>query len=72
MQTYNIATGTITYAIKGRDVLRNNGFKASIERRTSDLKSTGCGYSVVATGDIRKMEAVLKSAGVKILSINPQ
>ena len=72
MQTYNIATGSITYAIKGRDVLRNKGFKANIERRSPDLKSAGCGYSVVAVGDIGRIEAVLKDAGGKILSIEPR
>ena len=69
VQTYNIATGTITYAIKGRDILREKGYKARIERRNSDLGTLGCGYSIIATGDIRKMESLLKSSGIKILTV---
>ena len=69
VQTYNIATGTITYAIKGRDILRNKGFKARIERRNSSLGTLGCGYSIIASGDIRQIESLLKASGIKILAV---
>ncbi len=69
VQTYNIATGTITYAIKGRDILRSKGYKARIERRNSDLGTLGCGYSIIATGDIGQMESLLKTSGIKILAV---
>ena len=32
MTRYKVITGTITYAIKGRDVLRRNGFNAELIR----------------------------------------
>ncbi len=69
MQTYNIATGTITYAIKGRDILRNKGFKARIERRNSSLETLGCGYSIIVTGDLGQIESLLKASGIKILAV---
>ena len=30
MKRYIIATGTVTYAIKGRDLLRKKGFKVKV------------------------------------------
>ena len=70
MKRYIITTGTITYAIKGRDILRRKGFNASIERITSGLGSDGCGYTIVLKGDISNAERILRGAGIKILGIN--
>ncbi len=69
MKRYWIVTGSITYALRGRDILRRAGFKASVERLTAQLGYVGCGYTIVLSGDIRQAEAVLKDAGVKILKI---
>lgn len=62
-----ITTGTVTYAIKGRDILRNKGYQAKIERKSSASGSAGCGYTVVTSGEKGKILDILKSAGVKIL-----
>lgn len=70
MKRYIITTGTITYAMKGRDILRRKGFNASIERITSGLGSAGCGYTIVISGDISSAEKILRGAGIKILGIN--
>ena len=68
MQKYMLITPSVTYALKGRDVLRRLGFSARVERRNSQ-KSTGCGYGIVTDGDIRRAERALQSSGVKILEI---
>ena len=68
MRSYLITTGSITYAIKGRDVLREKGFKAKIEKTLSN-KSTGCGYGIRLEGDITEAENILRSSGVKIFEI---
>lgn len=69
MNRYTIITGTITYAIKGRDMLRRKGYNVKIERITS-RKNVGCGYSIILSGgDIKEAEKLLKNAGVKILDI---
>ncbi len=69
MKRYIIATGTVTYAIKGRDLLRKKGYKAKIERKTGD-NSIGCGYAIIFEGDINSAENILKNGGIKILDIN--
>lgn len=70
MYRYNITTGTVTYAIKGRDILRKNGYNVKIQRITSGLGSSGCGYTIVFDGDLTRAENLLRSAGIKILEIN--
>lgn len=69
MKKYVITTGTVTYAIKGRDLLRKNGYNVKIERISSG-KSSGCGYSIILTGDIEGAEELLRQSGIKFLEIN--
>lgn len=71
MKRYVIATGTVTYAMKGRDLLRKNGFTVKIERITGD-KTLGCGYVLVLTGDIEDAEKILRNGGIKILKITAE
>ncbi len=68
MGKYSISTGTVTYALRGRDVLRYNGIKAFVERSTAP-DAIGCGYSITATGDINKITELLKNRGIKILDV---
>ncbi|MBO5358965.1 MAG: DUF3343 domain-containing protein [Clostridia bacterium] len=68
MKRYVIATGTVTYAIKGRDILRKNGFSVKIERITGD-KTLGCGYVLIISEKVSEAEKILKNNGVKILKI---
>ena len=65
-----IVTGTVTYAIRGRDILRKNGFKASVERNSSGLGRLGCGYGILVFGDITKAIELLKQNNVKIIEVN--
>lgn len=70
MGSFLLTTGSITYAIKGRDILRRYGYKAKIERRSAGLGSNGCGYNIVTEGDLKGAESILREAGIKILEIN--
>lgn len=70
MNKYRISTGTVTFALKGRDVLRRNGIDAQIERITSTQGGMGCGYTIVMSGNINQAENILRKAGVKILQIS--
>ncbi len=70
MQRHIISVSSITYAIKGRDLLRKQGFKAYIERKTNQNGNVGCGYVIVAEGNRQKISGALMNSGVKILEIN--
>ncbi len=62
---YLIVTGTVTYAMRGRDYLRQRGIRAAVERTVSG-GTDGCGYGLVVNGDISKIKKLLLDAGVKI------
>ena len=68
MQRHIISVSSITYAIKGRDLLRKNGYKANIER-VSGEKALGCGYAILLEGVIETAEELLRQNNVKILDI---
>ena len=64
-----IATGTVTYAIKGRDLLKRAGFSARIAR---DFGGSGCGYGISVKGDAQKALELLRKAGIKVYEIKEQ
>ncbi len=68
MHRYRVSTGTVTYAIKGRDILRRNGYSAAIERISGEGR-IGCGYGIVFGGDPEKAEELLRQNSVKIFEI---
>lgn len=70
MKGYLITVGTVTYALKGRDILRKQGFKADIERISSGENNLGCGYSIAVSGDINRVRELLLSNGIRILKVN--
>ena len=70
MKRYVISVGTVTFALKGRELLRKAGKKAWVEKIASNGKSNGCGYAIVVEGDIKTAQQILKSNGIKILEIN--
>ena len=65
-----VVTGTVTFAIRGRDILRSNGIVASVERNNSGLGRFGCGYGIVVHGDIDKAVEILRRNSIKIIEIN--
>ncbi len=67
---YRITTGTVTYAIKARDLLRRNGYKVRMERSPASEKTAGCGYGIVINERVVRAEELLRGANVKILSID--
>ena len=66
MQRHVISVTSITYAIKGRDLLRKQGVKAFVERKTNAYGNAGCGYVIVAEGNREKIIKTLKLSGIKI------
>ncbi len=67
MKKQLIHVSSITYAIKGRDILKSKGIKAYVERSPADVDRVGCGYSIFVKGDIVAAENILRDAGIKIV-----
>ena len=68
MEKIAISTGTVTYAIKGRDLLKKIGIKAYVERAVGPEK-IGCGYRIIAVGNRQKILDVLNQNSIKILDV---
>jgi hypothetical protein len=66
MSQERILVSSITYAIKGRDLLRSLGYKAYIERSKGQLEH-GCGYSIYVTHDTEGAKRILEKNHIKIL-----
>ena len=59
---------TVTYAMKGRDVLKENGIHTVFTRTSAIRKVRGCGYGLqVASAKAAEAENLLKKAGISIL-----
>ena len=71
MKRYVIITGTVTYAIRGRDILRKEGFRATVERNTVGISRYGCGYGIVVNSSIDEAVEILNKSGIKILEVSP-
>ena len=63
-----IATKTVTLAMRCRDVLRQKGFSAQVEKRTS-LVQNGCGYGVAVHADKEEVLKILMKNDIKVLRI---
>lgn len=72
MKKHIISVGSITYAIKGRDVLRKKGYRAYTEKKTNSSGGVGCGYVIVVEGYTQHIVSILKAAGIKISDISYQ
>ena len=66
MSQERILVSSITYAIKGRDLLRSLGYKAYIERSKGQLEH-GCGYSIYVTHDTEGAKRILEKNLIKIM-----
>lgn len=69
MKRYFIITGTITYAIKCRDALRENGYKAELKRTVNTGGNVGCGYGVVTIAKLNEIKRILTQYGIRHLQI---
>ncbi len=70
MSQERILVGSVTHAIKGRDLLRSMGFKAYIERSKDRLEQTGCGYSIYVDHDTDRAEQILRDHHIRIIGRN--
>lgn len=67
---YLIFTGTVTNALKGRDILRKNKIEAFVKKVANAQNTLGCGYAIVVKNNINKAENLLINNEVKILKIS--
>ena len=54
-----VKVGSVTHAIKAKDVLNANGIRAQIVRNTINNKNESCGYLVAVNSDISRVESLV-------------
>ena len=61
-----IVVGSITYALKGRDLLARRGIQAVVERTPRSADSCGCGYSIYVPNRTDEAEWILNRSGIRV------
>ena len=64
-----IAVESVTYAIKGRELLLKNGFKDVYFQRRPNLSKNGCGYAVYVNKNINKAVDLFHRASIPIIFV---
>ncbi len=62
-----IMVSSVTYAMKGRELLRDYGIKSSIERTPRTSLHQSCGYSLYVPQRTDEAENILRENGIKVL-----
>ncbi len=69
MNKKGIKVGSLTYAMKGRDLLQKNGYKAYLTRNPNPDTEDGCGYVIYVNNIDRRCFSILKSGGLKVSGV---
>ncbi len=68
MKGHIIITGTVTYAMRAREILNRDGFNSRIVRVKAS-PTNGCGYGVFVQRNLEEAISLLKDNEIKILGI---
>ena len=62
-----IMVSSITYAMKGRDLLFQHGIKSYVERTPHGNENAGCGSSIYVPSRTDEAQEILTQAGIRVL-----
>lgn len=66
MSKKGIKVTSVTYAMKGRDLLQKNGYKAYLTRNPHPEDDEGCGYVIYVNDLDKKCYEILKRNKIKV------
>ena len=69
MANYYIHVGSVTNAMRGKQVLAEQGIRAYLHRSSRPADGDGCGYSLLVTDGAKKAEQVLRNKGVRVVRV---
>ena len=69
MANYYIHVGSVTNAMRGKQLLSEQGVQSYLHRSSKPAEGEGCGYSLLVTDNLSKAEQILKSKGVRVIRI---
>ena len=62
--TKTFFVGSVTNAMRGKELLEKNGMRAYVGRAEA-TRDTGCGYTLTVTGDTEAAVRLLEAAGIR-------
>lgn len=70
MKEIFVVTGTVTYAMRAKEILAKNGFSADVKKWNDKSGKFGCGYGIVLRKNaVDEIKDLLIENGVKIIDI---
>lgn len=68
MNRYVFAVPSVTIALRAKDLLRSEGYDATVSRTPKTLAS-GCGYSVITSAEADAASEIFEKNGIKIRAV---
>ncbi len=65
-----IHVGSITNAMRGKNLLEKKGIRSYINRTAHPPKGDGCGYSLLVTERTEEAVRILRNGGVRVVRIS--
>ncbi len=62
-----IMFSSVTLAIRGRDLLKNNGINARMIRTPAHLRQKSCGYSLLISNEFDYALSLITGSGISII-----
>lgn len=69
MANHYIHVGSVTNAMRGKQVLTEQGIRAYLHRTSHPAEGDGCGYSLLVTDNVQNAEQILRNKGIRIIRI---
>ena len=69
MSNYYIHVGSITNAMRGKQILEAEGIRAYLHRTSRPEDGDGCGYSLLVSGMADTAVNILKKRGVRVIRV---
>ena len=69
MEKELIMVSSVTYAMQGKEILRQFGIKAEVERTPKTKQRSGCGYSLYVPYRTDEAERILRERGIKVTGL---
>ena len=69
MANFHIHVSSVTNAMRGKQLLEEQGIRAYLHRSFQPSAGDGCGYSLLVTGDVKRAEQILHQRGVRVIRV---
>lgn len=69
MGNHYIHVGSVTNAMRGKQLLEEQGIRAYLHRASRPEDGDGCGYSLLVTEAVERSVSILQKRGVRVIRV---